>query len=64
MSKQTKRPTISLPQDVYDRGQERAKADSRSFSSYVLKLILDDLGHGQAGRQPATQVEAEQATAA
>lgn len=35
--------TVSLPSDLVDGAEAVAKEDHRSFSSYVAKLIADDL---------------------
>lgn len=44
MSIQRTKPTsVSLPPDIKKAGEQAAKEDARSFSSYVLWLIVSDL---------------------
>lgn len=57
--------TISLPEDLLNKGLERAKTDNRNFSSYVQKLIQRDLegsltvppANGAAKPDPSKQKE-------
>lgn len=48
------RPTsISLPPEVKQAGEQAAKEDARSFSSYILWLIQTDLKKRQNTKQAA-----------
>lgn len=47
----TKPTSISLPPEVKRAGEQAAKEDARSFSSYILWLIQSDLKKRQNTKQ-------------
>ena len=49
----TKPTSISLPPDVKQAGEQAAKEDARSFSSYVLWLIQADLKRRNSSKHAA-----------
>ena len=54
-----KTKTISLPEDLLDKGMQRARTDNRNFSSYVQKLIRRDL-EGTLVVPPAKEVNGKE----
>jgi hypothetical protein len=52
-----KTKTISLPEELLDKGLERAQQDNRNFSSYVQSLIQKDLDKAKQPPAPEHSVE-------
>ena len=48
----TAKKTVSLPEELLEKGLERSKEQNRSFSSYVQNLISKDL-NGTLNTAPA-----------
>lgn len=40
----TVKPSVSLPEDLFEKAKAKAKAESRDFSKHVQHLIRKDLG--------------------